>query len=100
MIHIPSVRFALLPPLLSVIHAVTSVFHDFLGNFHDQQGLHRATRMQTSMIHNPSDLQGLTEGAANALSYAIATEQHGEAGGQDGSREELDSRSYPVRLSL
>ena len=34
--------------------------------------------MQTSMIHNPSDLRGLTEGAANALSYAIATEQHGE----------------------
>lgn len=34
--------------------------------------------MQTGMIHNPSDLRGLTEGAANALSYAIATEQHGE----------------------
>lgn len=50
--------------------------------------------MQTRVIHNPSDLQGLTDLAAKALSYAIATEQHGE-GGQQGSQRSPDGDRQP-----
>lgn len=40
--------------------------------------LQRVQHKQTRKIHNPSDLRSLTDLAAKALSYAIATEQHGE----------------------